>query len=434
MTIYSPVLYATADKYFIRRLIGRDFSDPSLQDDILRLPYEVVDKEGKPVIKVDVKDADIYLTPEEISAKVIEKLKYMAQEHLNRTVASAVLTVPSYFNEKQLQATKDAAVIAGLNALRLVKEPTAAGIAHGLERQNDQTFNIILNLGAKELDVALADVELGVYEILANATDTTLGGEDITSNEFLELEEDFGNQALGLVKRVLKEGKVGKIAINDIIFTGNPTHISKIQPFIEAHFDGKKALYTNGVHPEEAIVRGAALQGAVLSGNYEDICSMPLLDVVRLSLGIETSGGIFTKIIPRHTIIPTRKIHEFTTVTKGQNTVVVDIFDGERAVASANKALGRLQLSGLSREPTIQVTFEIDANEILTVAVKDKGTGNEVSFGWPVGRERYTWEESDQIVMDAEKYWDADQLLLKEGPANIEEWNKQHSFGLRSLS
>ena len=478
-----------------RRLIGRrNFSDPLFLRDIKDLSYDVVEKDGQPSIKVQVKGVDKYFAPEEVSAMVIDKLKNMAQEYLDRKVTHAVVTVPTYFNDTQRQATRDAGDIAGLTILRMVNEPTSAGMAHRLEVQQEENFNIFYNLGAKESSVALEDLDQGVYEVLAHTNDQSLGGEDfenlllnhaisqfeiqnlvditkdskalkklkseiekaeetlltgpsatiqmpsqdfsmfITQTQVQELNKKISERALDLVKKVLQEGKVGKKEVNNIIFTGNPAHVAKIQHSIEAYLDGKKALSTEDVRSDEAIVHGAAIQGSVLSGFDEHLCTLSFPDLILLSLGIQTSGGIFTRILPRYSIIPTRKIREFTTVTDGQEKVMIKVLEGERAAAGENGVLGTIELTGLPLRPrgvlTFEVMFQLDTYQVLTVVVTEKESGKEAKLLITGVGNWYNWEEVDKIMMDVESHWEADQLLLKRPVIDVLEETEDSKYGL----
>jgi heat shock protein 5 len=476
-------------------LIGRrNFSDPLLLHDIKDLSYDVVEKDGRPSIKVQVNGVDKYFAPEEVSAMVIDKLKNMAQEYLTRKVTHAVVTVPTHFNDTQRQATRDAGAIAGLTILRMVNEPTSAGISHGLELRQGENFNIFYNLGAKESNVALEDVDQGVYEVLAHTNDQSLGGEDfqnvllshaisqyeiqklvnitkdskalkklkseiekaeqvlmtepsatiqmpaqdfsmfITQTQVQELNKKISERALDLVNKVLQEGKVEKREVNNIIFTGNPAHVAKIQTSIEAYLDGKKALSNDDVRSDETIVHGAAIQGSVLSG-YDEFLSTPSFpDLILLSLGIETSGGIFTKILPRYSIIPTLKIHEFTTITDGQEKVMIKVLEGERAMAGENGVLGTVELTGLPLRPrgvpTIEVMFQLDPYQALTVVVTEKESGKEAKLLITGTGDRYTWEEVDKIMMDMENHWEADQLLLKRPVIDVFDGTEESKYGL----
>ncbi|KAI9735404.1 MAG: ATPase with role in protein import into the ER [Claussenomyces sp. TS43310] len=474
--------------YDVRCLIGRKFSDPELQDDIRNLPYDVVEKDGMPVIRVQIKGADQYFAPEEISAKVLQNLKNMAETHLNRTVKNAIITVPAHFNDTQRQTTKDAAERAGLSILRFINEATAAGIAYGIDiprrergsEECEECLFVIYNLGAKESDLALDLVDRGVFEILALAGDRNLGGDDfenvllnhavaqvnkesnidftqdviamkglrsevmkaqqelstestatiqiparhsfnrfsmtITKTQLQELNRQLSDRVLNLVQQLLDTAKTEKREINGIIFTGNPVHIAKIKPILEAYLDGKKTLSSDHIRADQAVVYGAALQGLVTSSDDgEGGCYIG--ELTRLSLGIEASGGNFTKLISRNTVIPTCKTRDLSTATDNQEKVVIKVLEGERVMASKNRLLGILELTGLSLKPRgipeIEVVFELNPDEILTVVAREKGGGKEATLVI-TDVDRSKWEEVETIVMEAESHDEEDALLLRE--------------------
>ncbi|CAJ0629565.1 6947_t:CDS:2 [Entrophospora sp. SA101] len=384
----------------VKRLIGRRFSDKDVQNDLKHFPFKVIDKDGKPVISVKVKGEDKLFTPEEISAMILGKMKEIAESYLGKKVTHAVVTVPAYFNDAQRQATKDAGVIAGLNVMRIVNEPTAAAIAYGLDRSKGERQILVYDLGGGTFDVSLLSIDDGVFEVLATAGDTHLGGEDfdnrviehfvklykkknkvdvtkdlkamgklkrevekakrtlssqmstrieiesffdgkdfsetLTRAKFEELNNDLFRKTIKPVEKVMKDANVEKSAVHDIVLVGGSTRIPKVQQLLEEFFNGKKA--SKNINPDEAVAYGAAVQGGILSGaeNVEDLL---LVDVCPLTLGIETTGGVMTKLIPRNTVIPTKKSQIFSTAADNQPVVLIQVFEGERSMTKDNNLL-----------------------------------------------------------------------------------------------
>ena len=465
--------------YDAKRLIGRNFDEQCVKNDMKLWSFDVVSgNKNNPLIKVEYKNKEKLLTPEEVSSMLLIHLKETAEAFIGDKVTKAVITVPAYFNDAQRKATKDAGRIAGLEVLRIINEPTAAALAYGLQNKKDKEQNVLIfDLGGGTFDVSILTIDDGIFEVKSTAGDTHLGGEDfdnvlveICLNEFIKKYKDreikknvkavrklktaceaakrtlstttvttieidslyngidftykitrakFESECTHLFKKcmapidkVLLDAELSKGKIDEVVLVGGSTRVPKIQAMLSEYFNNKALC--KSINPDEAVAYGAAIQASILSGNDNSVTKdLLLLDVTPLSLGIETAGEIMTTLISRNTSVPTKKTQIFSTYADNQEAVTLNVFEGERQFVRDNNKLGTFDLQGIPPMPRgvpqIEITYDVDANGILTVSAIEKSTGKTQDITITNDNNRLNKDEIDEMIQNAEKFKEDDE-------------------------